>query len=184
MNEETQTQLEKELGRIIGGEEEIDRFLIQDSEKVDALTPEKKIELCRSLILNEMKRRNASFNYWNGEHFDRDPQEHYSNIVNWCKTNLKNKCWSSCKTVWRRQSMTSYGAKHECEIDLHGYVAENWMKMAMIDAGLDVCSELCIYYSKRLVREKVHFTEILANGIHFFYRQPKVEHDMIDNWIE
>lgn len=94
----------------------------------------------------------------------------YKEIYDWVEKNLTRKTWSHhAKMGWR----LSYGLKHRCEEELGFYVGNNWIKLAMIENGLDVCNS-CYIDSET---GKLHYhlfptaDEVLNNSISFIYRK-------------
>jgi len=130
------------------------------------------LEECKKLVLENIKTSNCPV-HWDGTVREISPEEQFDNIVNWCKENIKSPVWShqdSAKYTWH----TSYGAKHRCESKLKCYVANNWMKLAMIYAGLEVANGYFINYETgRLDSTGIRLDEILTNTVNFVCRKSK-----------
>ena len=129
---------------------------------------------CKELVLNDMKNdSHCLIESWDGVKCNVTPEEHFNNIIEWCRTKIKSYVWSchkSTKYTWQ----TSYGAKHECERKLKCYVANNWMKMAMICAGCEVCNINCIDYETGYVNKMpIKLSDIITNNQNFIVRKPK-----------
>lgn len=144
------------------------------------------LEKCKELVLNNMKNdNNGLIQEWDGKKCNVTPEEHFNNIVDWCKNNIKSTIWSchdSAKYTW----YTSYGAKHACERKLKCYVANNWMKMAMILAGLEVRHINCVDYETGYVdKQPIKLSDIITNTENFIVRVPKNKiniNEMIRDW--
>lgn len=153
--------------------------------KADITKIEKKLNKARELVLENM--RTSAYHLiqtWDGMPTNVTPERHYNDIVNWVKEHVKNKAWSYAKTVRYRHGATSYGAKHDCERDLRCYVANNWMKMAMIDAGLDLARVYDVDDDTgKIYRTKIDCTDILTNGVNLIFRVSQTN-DMKSRWIE
>lgn len=134
----------------------------------------KEIEYAKELVIKDMTEMNLS--YWDRSDVV-NPEEHFNNIVNWCKENVYRKVWSNKKSVKYGWSY-SYGAKHRCEDKLKCYVANNWIKLAMIYAGLDVAVEDMLFddYCKPTIQD------CLTNHINFVCKRQykKSISDVID----
>ena len=73
----------------------------------------------------------------------------YDFIIEWIKNNVQNEIWSDKKSSYKKSpSRTTYGLKHVIESELdkngrvqiyNGYCANNWVKLALIELGFDVC---------------------------------------------
>lgn len=127
------------------------------------------LDKCRQLVIENIRETNYPAP-WDGEVKDISPEQQYNNIVRWCKTNIKNITWSHNDSA-RLTFKTSYGAKHRCEQALKCYVANNWMKMAMIDAGLEVNSTKNVSYETgRVGMFGVRLDQILTNSENFICR--------------
>lgn len=125
---------------------------------------------CKQLVLDNMK-ESGLIKQWDGIPTHITPEQHFNNIVNWCKDNIKSHVWSSHDSN-KCGFRTSYGAKHKCERDLKCYVANNWMKLAMILSGLEVCNYDCIdSETDRVYNRPVSFQDILTNNINFICRR-------------
>lgn len=141
------------------------------------------LNTARKLVIENINKCKGLIESWDGEPTNVTPEEHYEHIVEWAKTHIKNKAWSSSSTQSWRNGATSYGAKHECERDLKCYVANNWMKMAMIDAGLDVTYRTSVdYETGKVYREKIFLSDVLKNSVNFIFRVSR-NNDMIAKWI-
>lgn len=144
------------------------------------------LDKCKMIILDDMKNEsNCLIQSWDGKPCDVTAEEHFNNIVEWCKTHFKNIAWSHHKSSKLFYS-TSYGFKHNCERDLKCYVANNWMKMAMICAGLEVCNcKYVDYETGRVEKTPILLSDILTNSINFIVRKPRkpinIEY-MIADW--
>lgn len=145
------------------------------------------LEKCKELVLNDMK---GHIGYWDGKKYDITPEEHFQNIIDWCRDKIMSKVWSNRKGS-RLTFSTSYGAKHNCERDLKCYVANNWMKLAMIYAGLEVAiitneyTDINDKYCYSI--EKIKISDILTNHINFIVRNPIAKKDikiMISDFTE
>lgn len=140
----------------------------------------------RQLVINNINETNVPVE-WDGNTYDISAKQQYENIKLWCVNRVKNKAWSHNKSCIN--SVTSYGLKHECERDLKCYVANNWMKMALIDSGFEVANIKDIEFnSGRLYRTSIFINDILTNHINFIYRLPKDfkpfdSSIMTDRWI-
>ena len=133
------------------------------------LTYDEALEKCKKLVLKDIEEQNCPV-HWDGTVREISPTTQFNEIVNWCIYNIKTKAWSyrkSSSVPWS----TSYGAKHKCERDLQCYVANNWMKLAMIYAGLDVCDDRLIE-DGHLMRSPVKYDDILTNHVNFVVRCP------------
>ena len=76
-----------------------------------------------------------------------------------------------CDTTWYVDSCDRI-AKHKCERDLKSYVANNWMKLAMILSGLEVCTSDCVdFETGKVYNRPVSFQDILTNNINFICRR-------------
>lgn len=154
------------------------------SEFIEVKSIEDGLNECRRLVIENIK----AVNYpapWDGEIKDISPEQQYENIVEWCRSKIKNVAWShndSARTTFH----TSYGAKHQCERQLKCFVANNWMKMAMIDAGLEVNSVNNISYETgRTIGYGVRLDEILTNSENFVCRvKSKNPHTQILNYTK
>lgn len=141
---------------------------------------------CKELVLDNMKNdANHLIKEWDGVKCNVTPEKHFENIVNWCKNNIVSTIWShqkSSKYTWN----TSYGAKHACEKKLKCYVANNWMKLAMIYAGLEVCDTKCVDYETGHVdKNPILLSDIITNNQNFIVRVPRHKIDlekMINYW--
>lgn len=145
----------------------------------------KALEMCKELVLDDMK--NASrvlIESWDGRPCSVTPEEHFNNIVQWCRDNIKSTIWSCQSSA--KSCYTSYGFKHKCERKLKCYVANNWMKMAMICAGLEVRHCNCVDYETGYVeKQPIILSDIITNAENFIVRVPrhKLEIDnMISDW--
>lgn len=143
------------------------------------------IEKCKELVLNDMRNdSNCLIQEWDGQKCNVTPEEHFENIVAWCINNIKSTIWSchdSAKYTW----YTSYGAKHACERKLKCYVANNWMKMAMICAGLEVCHINCVDKdSGRVYKSPIIISDILTNDQNFIVRVPKAKIDINEQFSD
>ena len=139
------------------------------------------LEKCKELVLNDMKYdSHCLIESWDGYPTNVTPEEHFENIINWCINNIKSTIWSchdSAKYTWN----TSYGAKHRCEKSLQCYVANNWMKMAMICAGLDVRNVKCVDFETGYVNKSpIIPSDIITNTQNFIVRVPKNKVDIDD----
>lgn len=145
---------------------------------------DKALELCKELVLKDMPGQIGS---WHGERFDITPEEHFENIIQWCKNNMTSKIWSHQPSA-KHQCDTSYGAKHKCERELKCYVANNWMKLAMIYAGLEVCHVKNVDYNTGHVeKEPIQLCDILTNNQNFIYRFKKdneIKYDCITEYCK
>lgn len=153
--------------------------------KTSTFKIEQKLNKARKLVLEDIRTGlGGLFESWDGTPTNVTPEIHYKNIVNWVNENIKNKAWSNTKTMRYKHGVTSYGAKHDCERDLRCYVANNWMKMAMIDAGLDLAKYDDVDYDTgRLYRSKIDCTDILTNTVNMIFRVSR-NCDMRSKWIE
>lgn len=125
---------------------------------------------CRQMVLDNMK-ESGLIEKWDGLPTCVTPEQHLNNIVKWCNENIKSYVWSNHKSN-KCGFRTSYGAKHKCEKDLQCYVANNWMKLAMILSGLEVCCGDCIDFETGKVYNKpVSFQDILTNSVSFICRR-------------
>ena len=142
--------------------------------KIQTIEEKKNIlEECKRLVLKNMKDSYSLIEYWDGEKTMVTPEKHFKNIIQWCKDNIYSTIWSNQKSS-KMTFKTSYGAKHECERKLKCYVANNWMKLAMIYAGFEVCDSYCIEYKTDYVsKSPIDANEILTNHINFIVRKPK-----------
>ena len=110
------------------------------------------------------------------------PDEHFNNIVKWCEDNIYHWVWSNKKSVKYGWS-NSYGAKHYCERTLKRYVANNWIKVAMIYAGLEVCCLDDMFpYDDNLVY-KPTIMEFLIDENNFICRKPKNKNKLLSDII-
>ena len=135
----------------------------------------KELELCKSLVIKNIEESHLC-DSWDGIPTNITPEDHFWNIVKWCGK-LKSTIWSSNRTSTKYNFITSYGAKHECERALKCYVANNWMKLAMIYAGLEVCNANCVDYdSGKLHKIPVKWEDILINSENFIFRRKPKEH--------
>lgn len=144
------------------------------------------LEKCKELVLDDMKNESHFLiESWDGKPTNVTPEEHFENIVNWCKTKIKSTIWS-CHKSSKNAFCTSYGAKHRCESQLKCYVANNWMKMAMICAGLEVCNDKCVDFDTGHVSKMpIIPSDIITNTQNFIVRVPKKEVDiekLISDW--
>lgn len=152
-------------------------FISEIGSKIDVLNK------CKELVLDNMKNEcNHLIQEWDGIKCNVTPEEHFDNIVNWCRNNIVSTIWShqpSAKYTWN----TSYGAKHLCERKLKCYVANNWMKMAMICAGLEVCHKNCVEFETgRVYKSPLIASHIITNTENFIVRVPK-DRVNIDNLL-
>ena len=118
------------------------------------------IEHCTPIVIKEIRDMLECNN----------PMYRYQLICDWVEDNLTRKTWSHHgKSGWR----LSYGLKHRCEDDLGFYVANNWIKLAMLENGLDVLDANCIdYYTGKLTFQyTITEKEVLDNSISFIYRK-------------
>ena len=118
------------------------------------------IEHCTPIVIEEIRNMLECTN----------PMYRYQLICDWVEDNLTRKTWShKGKSGWR----LSYGLKHRCEDDLGFYVANNWIKLAMLENGLDVLDANCIdYYTGKLsFQYTITEKEVLDNTISFIYRK-------------
>lgn len=99
-----------------------------------------------------------------------DSIDKYTQICVWVFKNLKRKTWSH---LAKTGCKASYGFKHRCEQELGFYVANNWMKLAMIENGLDVCDSNYIdFETGRLLSHcPPTSSDLLDNSINFIYRK-------------
>jgi len=121
---------------------------------------QKIIEHCKPIILKDIEYMLEC----------NDSIDKYTEICGWVFKNLTRKTWSHHgKSGWR----LSYGLKHRCEDDLGFYVANNWIKLAMLENGLDVLDANCIdYYTGKLTFQyTITEKEVLDNSISFIYRK-------------
>lgn len=140
------------------------------------------LDLCRNLILKNIE-TSGLIESFDGELCTVTPKEHYNNIVAWCKKHLHTPIWSDKKSC-KLTSSTSYGFKHQCERDLKCYVANNWMKMAMIDAGLEVKKLTGTCYNGEYGRSNIMLSDIITNKINFIVRTPPKSTYIIFDSIE
>ena len=119
---------------------------------------------CYDLVIQNMK-ESGLIKKWDGEYTNITAEKHFENIVQWCKDNIKSKTWSYNSSS-KDGFSTSYGAKHKCEKKLKCYVANNWMKLAMIFSGLEVCDREYV-----VNKRPVLFHDILTNRINFICRR-------------
>lgn len=104
------------------------------------------------------------------------PYELFDKIVNWCRLNIKNKKWSHNRLSGSRFA-NSYGAKHICQREIGYYVANNWMKAAMIAAGLMVTDIRNVNEDNRVTYKPVTFADIFATHCNFICRvKPEGQH--------
>lgn len=118
------------------------------------------IEHCKPIILKDVEYMLEC----------NDSIDKYTQICVWVFKNLTRKTWSHhAKMGWS----ASYGLKHRCEDDLGFYVANNWIKLAMIENGLDVCDANCVDYEtgKLSTKRKPTSEDVLNNSINFIYRK-------------
>jgi len=145
---------------------------------------EEKLNKTRELVLENIRMSANVIDTWDGIPTNVTPESHYNDIVNWAKERVKNKAWSYARTVRYAHGATSYGAKHDCERDLRCYVANNWMKMAMIDAGLDLAKADDVDdETNKIYRTKIDCTDILTNSVNLIFRVSQ-NNDMKSRWIE
>ena len=122
------------------------------------------LEQYKSLIINNIKESKLC-EKWDGLPTNITPEEHFNNIITWCDANIKSRIWSD-KSSSKNGFRTSYGAKHKCEKDLKCYVANNWMKLAMIYSGLEVT-----YNRLEKDGDKINIQDICENSINFICRR-------------
>ena len=146
----------------------------------------RQLDEVRELIISGINVTNVP-GEWDGNTYDISGEQQYENIKIWCVNRVRNKAWSHNKSCLN--SITSYGLKHECERDLKCYVANNWMKMALIDAGFEVANRKDVEpTSGKLYRQPISINDILDGGVNFIFRQPKEfkafdNSIMTENWI-
>lgn len=119
---------------------------------------------CKYVILKEIEKDNPG----------KNPEELFEEIITWCKKNCTNTLWSHNK-ISRARSIESYGLKRICERELRKagimrYVANNWLKLALIAAGLDVTAFNNVSRDNRLTYRPVIRPEILNNSVNFIWR--------------
>ena len=130
------------------------------------------LEECKKIVLDDMSNSSRCLiEEWDGEKCNVTPEEHFNDIVEWCRNNIKSSIWSFHRKSTRYTWITSYGAKHRCESQLRCYVANNWMKLAMIYAGLEVTNDKNIDYDGKLLKTGIRLDEILTNSINFICRK-------------
>jgi len=148
--------------------------------KTEYYTVKNKIEAlakCKELVLKNMRDEYCLIEYWDGQLCNVTPEEHFNNIVNWCKNHIKSTIWS-CQRSAKSLFYTSYGAKHECERKLKCYVANNWMKVAMIYAGLEIVNDDCEDSTGYVCKQPVILSELLDNSKNFIVRVPRKKIDL------
>lgn len=130
---------------------------------------EKALELCKELVLKNMK-ESKLIEEWDSKKCKVTPEEHFDNIVKWCKEHIVSYVWSH-RTGSKYNWDTSYGAKHVCERELKCYVGNNWIKLAMIYAGIEVCSTKYVDKENGKVEKRpVELWEVLCDDINFICR--------------
>ena len=144
------------------------------------------LEKCKQLVLNDMMYESACLiKFWDGMPCNVTAEQHFNNIVEWCKQHLTSYVWSNHRSS-KMAYNTSYGFKHACERALKCYVANNWMKMAMICAGLEVRNCNCVDYETGYVEHApILLSDIITNNQNFIVRVPRKHIDiekMIADW--
>lgn len=139
------------------------------------------LEKCKELVLNDMRNdSHCLIEQWDGKPCNVTPEEHFDNIVNWCKTHIKSTIWS-CQPSAKSTFWTSYGAKHRCESYLKCYVANNWMKVAMLYAGLEIRHKKCVDYDTGYVsKNQIILSDLVTNNQNFIVRATKNKIDLDD----
>lgn len=134
------------------------------------------LDECKKIIINDIN-TSGLCKEWDSIPCNVTAEEHFEHIVDWCKKTIKSTIWS-CHESSKNTFFTSYGAKHTCEKKLKCYVSNNWMKLAMIYAGLEVCNVNCIDYdNNRVNKMPICISDILTYKTNFIVRVPK---DKID----
>lgn len=111
----------------------------------------------------------------------KGPKVSYDFILGWISEHVSNSIWSDKKSSRKyTPSMTSYGLKHVIELngkcnwsDYQGYCANNWVKLALIELGFDICYEMddtkdwCEDYQKWITEPKY----VLDNSVNYIFRK-------------
>lgn len=132
-----------------------------------------KLNLCRDIVISNIQDVNCPV-YWDGKVREVPAKEQYDIIKEWCRNRVKNIQWSHHD---RKGNLgyTTYGLKHTCERDLKSYVANNWIKMALIDIGIEVTNvdNVDSDSNRLLYKGPIDIEDILVNSENFIYRRPK-----------
>lgn len=136
------------------------------------------LEKCKELVIKDIKESHLC-DQWDGMPTNVTPEEHFQNIVDWCNENIKSTIWSIHNSS-KCGFYTSYGAKHKCERDLKCYVGNNYIKLAMIYAGLEVCNRRMVDNDTEYVyKSQVKWQDILTNSENFICRRNKKDYSSI-----
>lgn len=130
----------------------------------------------KELVINNIKESHLC-DSWDGQPTNVTAEEHFQHIIDWCNNNIKSTIWSCHKKSTKQSFYTSYGAKHSCERDLQCYVANNWMKLAMIFSGLEVCNDKREDDNGRVWYGPVTWQSILVNCENFICRRSRNKED-------
>ena len=137
---------------------------------IEVKSIEEGLKECKELVIKNIEETNCPVQ-WDGSIKEIPAEKQFENIVEWCRQNIKSTIWShnkSAKYTWE----TSYGAKHRCESQLKCYVANNWMKLAMIYSGLEVANTYFVNRDTgRLEGLGIRLDEILTNTENFICRR-------------